>query len=55
MTSSAPASRKRMRSSTSSVADTHMTGTAVIAGVERISRQRSTADFGPLVTSRMMS
>ena len=32
-----------MRSSTSSVGLTHRTGTAAIAGVARISRQRSTA------------
>ena len=47
MTSSAPASRKLIRSSTSSVALTHMTGTAASAGVARISRQSSTADFVP--------
>ena len=48
MTSSAPASRNAIRSSTSSVALTHMTGTALIAGVARICRQTSTAVVGPL-------
>ena len=45
MTSSAPASRKWIRSSTSWVALTHMTGIADIDGVARISRQISTADL----------
>ena len=55
MTSSAPASRKWIRSSTSSLVLTHMTGIAASAGVARISRQISTADFGPLATSMMTS
>ena len=54
-TSSAPASRNRIRSSTFSLALTHMTGTAAIDGVARISRQISIVDFGPVVTSRMTS
>ncbi len=55
MTSSAPASRKWIRSSTSWVALTHMTGIADSAGVARISRQMSTADRGPLATSMTIS
>ncbi len=55
MTSSAPASRKWIRSSTSWVALTHMTGIADRAGVARISRQMSTADRGPLAISMMTS
>ena len=45
MTSSAPASRKRIRSSTSSVWLTHRTGIGDSDGVARISRQTSAAVF----------
>ena len=55
MTSSAPASRKAIRSSTFSVELTHITGTAEIAGVARISRQTSTAAFSPVTEPRMTS
>ncbi len=44
-----------MRSSTSSLALTHMTGTALIVGAARIWRQTSTADVGPLEMSRTTS
>ncbi len=55
MTSSAPASRKLIRSSTSSVALTHMTGTAARAGVARTSRHSSTEDFSPPTVPRIRS
>ena len=55
MTSSAPASRKAMRSSTSSDCPMHRTGIDAIVGVFRTSRQKSVADRAPVTTSRMMS
>ena len=54
-TSSAPASRKRIRSSTSSFWLTHRIGIDAIDGVARISRQMSIADFAPLTTSMITS
>ena len=44
-----------MRSSTSSVALTHMTGIALIDGVARIWLQTSIAVLGPLEMSRITS
>ena len=55
ITSSAPASRKRIRSSTSSVWLTHRTGMAAMRRRPRISRQTSAAVLPPPTTSRMTS
>jgi hypothetical protein len=54
-TSSAPASRNAIRSSTSSLSPTHITGTEASAGAARRSRHTSTADLGPPVRSMMTS